>query len=315
MSPSSKAGAGASAVPRRSVDGVLLLDKPGGMTSNGALQQAKRLFRAEKAGHTGTLDPMATGLLPLCFGEATKFAQALLDGDKTYLATVALGVTTDTGDADGQEISRREVAVTEADVQRVLAGMLGPQMQVPPQYSALKHKGRALYDYARAGIEVPRPPRPIEIHELQLEARSSAELVVRVRCSKGTYVRVLAENIGEALGCGAHLAGLRRIATGSFSLAAAHGFDALAQMSEAERDALLLPADSLLAALPRIDLASEQAVRLLQGQAVRVAGLGDGPWRAYDEQAFVGVVDALDGSLRPRRLMARAASRGEMLVA
>jgi len=194
---------------RRRVDGVLLLDKPSGLSSNAALQRARRAFDAEKAGHTGTLDPLASGLLPLCFGEATKFAQFLLDATKRYTATVRFGVTTATGDAEGEVLEMRPVTLARSDVEAVLPDFTGRLSQVPPAYSALKFEGRSHYEYARAGIDVPRPPRDIEILEISLRAWTAPDAVLDVTCSKGTYIRVLAEDIGRALGCGAHLAGLR----------------------------------------------------------------------------------------------------------
>ncbi|MBU3694858.1 MAG: tRNA pseudouridine(55) synthase TruB, partial [Rhodocyclaceae bacterium] len=197
----------------RAVDGLLLLDKPSGITSNAALQRARRVLQAEKAGHTGTLDPLASGLLPLCFGQATKFARFLLDADKRYTATVAFGLTTTTGDSDGEPLERRPVAVDEPTLRTVLARFTGAIEQVPPMYSALKRDGRPLYDYARAGIEVERAARPVTLHAIDLLAFDGAQAVLDVSCSKGTYIRVLAEDIGAALGCGAHLAGLRRTAT------------------------------------------------------------------------------------------------------
>src|SRR5437588_10818427 len=197
---------------RRRVDGVLLLDKPVGLSSNAALQQAKRRFRAEKAGHTGTLDPLASGLLPVCFGEATKFAHMLLDADKTYVALVRLGTTTTTGDAEGEVLQTRNVTVSRQDVEAVLPRFIGRIMQIPPRYAALKYQGRNYYEYAREGIEIPRAPREVVVHELSLDTWTAPDARVRVRCGKGTYVRALAEDVGQALGCGAHLASLRRVA-------------------------------------------------------------------------------------------------------
>lgn len=201
------------------VDGVLLLDKPIGLTSNDALQKARRLFSAAKGGHTGTLDPLATGLLPLCFGEATKFSADLLDADKTYEAIIKLGVTTDSGDAEGQVISTATVNVSEADIVSVLPQFTGDIQQIPPMHSALKRNGRPLYELARQGIEVERAPRAVTIHAIDLLAFSGDTLTLRVACSKGTYIRVLAADIGAALGCGAHLIGLRRTVVGDLDLA------------------------------------------------------------------------------------------------
>ncbi|PJC02436.1 MAG: tRNA pseudouridine(55) synthase TruB, partial [Gallionellales bacterium CG_4_9_14_0_8_um_filter_59_50] len=208
------------AVPiKRPLDGVLLFDKPLLLSSNIALQKVRRLFRAEKAGHTGTLDPLATGLLPICFGEATKFTHALLDADKRYLATLRLGQRTTTGDAEGEVVAQRAVAVTADQLRQVLAAFTGEIQQLPPMYSALKHQGKPLYEYIRQGETVERAARPVVIHELALQRWAGDELVLDVRCSKGTYVRTLAEDIGEALGCGAHLTGLRRSGIGDFGLA------------------------------------------------------------------------------------------------
>ena len=209
---------------------MLLLDKPSGLSSNAALQRAKRAFDAEKAGHTGTLDPLASGLLPLCFGEATKFAQFLLDATKRYTATVRFGVTTTTGDAEGEILEMRPVALARSDVESVLPDFTGRQAQIPPAYSALKFEGRKHYEYARAGVSVPRPAREIEILELSLLGWNSPDAVLDVACSKGTYIRVLAEDIGRALGCGAHLAGLRRTATAGFGIADAVTLERLEAM-------------------------------------------------------------------------------------
>src|SRR2546423_2524873 len=207
---------GSRSVPllRRRVDGVLLLDKPVGLSSNAALQQAKRRFRAEKAGHTGTLDPLASGLLPICFGEATKFAHMVVDADKTYVALVRLGATTATGDAEGEVLQTRNVTRTRQDVEAVLPRFIGRITQIPPRYAALKYQGRNYYEYAREGIEIPRPGREVVIYSMTLDACTPPGLSLTIRCGKGTYVRVLAEDIGLALGCGAHLAALRRLETG-----------------------------------------------------------------------------------------------------
>ena len=289
--------------PRRRIDGVLLLDKPSGLSSNGALQRAKRLYRAEKAGHTGTLDPLASGLLPICFGEATKFAQALLDADKAYVAVLHLGVTTETGDADGEVLATHPVAVTRADIEAMLPRFAGHIAQVPPRHSALKHQGRKFYEYARRGIEIPRVARTVKIGSIDLVSWRSPALELAIRCSKGTYIRTLAEDIGAALGCGAHLAGLRRTATGGLELADALTLETLGAASEARRDALLRPVDILVAALPRLDLRSVDAIRLGQGQTLDRAELGDTMVRVYADGAFAGVGVASGGVLRARRLM------------
>jgi tRNA pseudouridine55 synthase len=289
--------------PRRRVDGVLLLDKPVGLSSNAALQRTKRIYRAEKAGHTGTLDPLATGLLPICFGEATKFAQALLDADKAYSATLRLGTTTSTGDADGEVLATRPVDVGQRDIEDVLPRFIGRIKQVPPRHAALKHEGRKYYEYARRGIEIPRAARAVEIRELSLRSWCSPDLELFVRCSKGTYIRALAEDIGAALECGAHLAALRRLATGGFALADALALEALEAMSETERDAALRPADCLVAELPRLDLEGDAALRFLQGQSLARPGVADALLRIYADGSFAGLGTAANGALKPRRLV------------
>jgi tRNA pseudouridine55 synthase len=292
-------------VPWRRVDGVLLLDKAPGLTSNAALQAVRGLYRAAKAGHTGTLDPLATGLLPVLFGEATKFGGELLGADKTYAAEIALGATTTTGDAEGAVAERQPVAVTRNDAERVLAGFRGAGAQVPPMYSALKRDGRPLYEYARAGQSVDRPARPIRIDALTLDALDGTRLAVTVRASKGTYIRVLAEDIGRALGCGAHLARLRRLATGPFSVADAATIEALDALDAEARDARLLPLDALVGHLPAITLGEAAARRFTQGQSTECPGFGPGRTRAYGpDKTFLGVGAAgPDGRLRPRRLI------------
>ena len=236
------------------VHGVLLLDKPVGLSSQDALWRARRLLQAEKGGHTGTLDPLASGLLPLCFGAATKFAQASLEADKGYLATVQLGVTRVGGDLEGEVIERRPVAADDAALEAALERLRGEIEQVPPMHSALKHQGRALYEYARAGIEVERAPRRVRIHRLALLERRGDELVLDVRCSKGTYVRTLAEDLGRLLGCGAHLSALRRTASGALCVEQAVTLDALEALDAAARLALLLPPDVLLHDWPEVRL-------------------------------------------------------------
>ena len=264
------------AVIRRAVHGVLLLDKPLGLSSNDALQKAKRLFRAEKAGHTGTLDPLATGLLPLCFGAATKFSQISLDADKTYRATLRLGVTTATADAEGEVLQRLDVIASRAQVQAACERFVGPVHQVPPMHSALKHDGKPLYAYARAGIEVEREARMVTIHRIDIVEGDHDTWTVDVHCSKGTYIRTLAEDIGKALGCGAHLIALRRTGSGALTLERAHTLEQLGAMTEAERDAALLPTDALLADWPVVCLGAEDAGRFLSGVRRRVP-LADAP--------------------------------------
>jgi tRNA pseudouridine55 synthase len=294
---------------KRAVDGVLLLDKPAGITSSTAVQKARRLLNAAKAGHTGTLDPQATGLLPICFGEATKFAHLLLDADKRYLATVRLGVSTDTGDLEGKVLARREGRRAHDEIEAVLGRFRGPVQQTPPMYSALKHEGQRLYRLARAGTEVAREPRSIVIHELALADIEGEDVMLSVTCSKGTYIRVLAEDIGQALGCGACLAGLRREGVGGMTLASgAVTLEQLEGLPAARRDALLQPPDTLVAALPRLDLNAVEAGRILQGQPVEHDGAGKtGLARIYGpDRAFLGVVEVTSpGHILPRRLKAQ----------
>ncbi|GAC1418812.1 MAG: tRNA pseudouridine(55) synthase TruB [Burkholderiaceae bacterium] len=250
------------------VHGVLLLDKAAGGSSNEMLIRAKRLLNAEKAGHTGTLDPFATGLLPLCFGEATKFAQSLLDADKIYEAAVYLGVATTTGDTEGDVVSRASVDVTPSEIEAVLARFRGPIMQTPPMYSALKRDGKPFYEYARAGVTLERAPRALVIHTLEMLGYETPVLRLRVVCSKGTYIRVLGEDIGMALGCGAHLHALRRTGVGSLAVHDALTLKEIEGKPESERAALLAPVDALLKAYPAICLTPELARRFLDGQRI-----------------------------------------------
>jgi tRNA pseudouridine55 synthase len=292
-------------IPRRALHGVLLLDKPVGLSSNDALQKAKRLYRAEKAGHTGTLDPLASGLLPLCFGAATKFSQVSLDADKRYTATLKLGQTTSTGDAEGELLRERPVSLERSAVEAACASLLGVIDQVPPMHSALKKDGKALYEYARAGIEVEREARRVTIHRIDIVAWQADELVIDVVCSKGTYIRTLAEGIGEALGCGAHLAALRRTASGPLRIEDAVTLDQLAALGEPERDALLKPADWLLADWPPVRLNDDDAGRFLSGLRRRVA-IGDQPAvRVYgpEPRAFLGSAHITAGELIADRLL------------
>jgi tRNA pseudouridine55 synthase len=299
-------------IPKRAVHGVLLLDKPLGLSSNDALQKAKRLYRAEKAGHTGTLDPLATGLLPLCFGAATKFSQVSLDADKRYLATLKLGVTTRTADAEGEVLQRRDVDVSLAQMQAACERFSGEIEQVPPMHSALKRDGRALYEYARAGVEVERDARRITIHRIDIVGGQDDEWTLDVHCSKGTYIRTLAEDIGEALGCGAHLVALRRTGSGPLTLDGAHTLEQLGAMSEAERDAALLDADTLLADWPLVRLDTEDAGRFLSGVRRRLP-LADAPQvRVYGPQpkAFLGSGHIAGGELISNRLLSPVEVQG-----
>jgi tRNA pseudouridine55 synthase len=303
-------------IVRRPVHGVLLLDKPLGLSSNAALQRAKRLYRAEKAGHTGTLDPLATGLLPICFGAATKFSQASLDADKGYRATLRLGVTTTTGDAEGEVIATRPAAVTADDVRRACAGFTGTIAQKPPMHSALKHEGRPLYAYARAGVEIERAERQVVVHAIDVVEGQCDTWTLDVRCSKGTYVRTLAEDIGAALGCGAHLAALRRTASGPLAVAAAHSLEALEALDEADRDALLLPPDCLLADRPAVRLDAAEAGRFLTGLRRRVERPDAEAVRVYGPEpgAFLGGGRVQGGDLIPTRLLSPLEA-GELLAA
>ncbi|WP_418646794.1 tRNA pseudouridine(55) synthase TruB [Thauera butanivorans] len=300
-------------IVRAIVDGVLLLDKPRGMSSNGALQTARRLLNAAKAGHTGTLDPMASGLLPLTFGEATKFSQMLLDADKTYEAVVQLGIETDSGDAEGAVLASRPVAVERAQLDAVLENFRGDIEQVPPMYSALKRDGKALYEYARAGIEIEREARKVRIHALELLDFAATRFSIRVACSKGTYIRSLAMDIGSALGCGAHLCALRRTRIGAFDVADALTLEALEAQPAEVRAGLLAPADTLVAAYPACHLDAEQARGLLQGRVLALGdagteGLAVGLVRVYGPQGFLGLGQwQLGGKLAARRLIATGA--------
>ncbi len=294
-------------LPRRKVDGVLLLDKPTGPTSNTALQKARRLLNAAKAGHTGTLDPLATGLLPICFGEATKFAGGLLTAGKRYAATVRLGVRTDTADAEGEVLETRPVSVSRKQVEEVLARFRGDILQVPPMHSALKRDGRPLYEYARKGIEFERTPRSVTIYSLDLCSFDGDRFNFEVDCSKGTYVRTLAQDIGEELGCGGHLSALRRTRIGNLSLDEAITLEALESLTPEARGALLQPADVLLENLPRIDLDMATAQRFCQGQAVSVGtGALSGQLRVYAAGGrFLGLgCVASDDRVAPVRLVA-----------
>jgi len=293
---------------RRGLDGVLLLDKPAGVGSNALLQAVKRLYAAAKAGHAGTLDPLASGLLLVLFGEATKFSQFALGADKEYVARACLGVTTSTADADGEVLERRPCTVRGEDIEPVLVRFRGELEQVPPMYSALKHAGLPLYAHARAGREIARVPRPIRVHELLLVRFAGVELELRVRCSKGTYIRTLVEDIGRALGCGAHLAALRRTRSGGFRVEDAATLDELQRDAAQERDARLLPLERLLAGLPRVDLPAALAERFARGQALALEDAPAGQCSVYGLQGkLLGLGEGLSpGKLRPRRLLSHA---------
>ena len=295
--------------PRDLVDGVLLLDKPVGLSSNDALIKAKRVMNAKKAGHTGTLDPFATGLLPLCFGEATKFSQDLLEADKTYDATVHLGIMTNTGDTEGEAIETLPVDVTIGQIEAALARFRGPILQVPPMYSALKRDGKALYEYAREGITLEREARPVTIHGLELVGYEAPMLKIRVTCSKGTYVRVLGEDIGAALGCGAHLNALRRIQVGALTADTMISLEDL--QAHAEPLSLLAPVDALLSSFPAVELTPELAKRFLNGQRLALGKESVmvpqelGRVRVYNDGKLLGTANLQEYSiLAPERLIA-----------
>ena len=303
----------------RQIDGVLLLDKPAGMTSNAALQVAKRLFDANKAGHTGSLDPLATGVLPLCFGEATKFSQYLLDADKQYRTHIKLGVTTDSGDADGQVTGEMPVPTLDVEMlETALEQFRGVIEQIPPMFSALKVNGQPLYKLARQGIEIERKSRQVTVFELLLEDFSADEVQLCVTCSKGTYIRTIAEDLGKVLGCGAHVTALRRLAAGPFELARSV---TLAQLEEIKSDAglaalgdTLLPVGAAVSDWPAVELSEVTSVYFKQGQAVQITHAPTSGWvrifsEATNEQGseFLGVGEILeDGRVTPRRLVASA---------
>lgn len=289
----------------QAIDGVLLLDKPRDITSNGALQSARRLLGAAKAGHTGTLDPMATGLLPLCFGEATKFSSLLLDASKVYRARITFGIATATGDVQGEVLQRTDIgALGSVQIVRVLEGLIGEQEQVPPMYSALKHAGRPLYEYARAGQQIERASRRIQVYSLEISSVERTDAEIRIEVSKGTYIRSLAEEVGLRLGVGAHLSALRREGVAGFRVEQAVTLDRLAESPPEQRRSWLLPTDALLAGLPRIDLDETRSRKLRQGGAVAVEAPGE-LVRLYDPSgSFIGVGRAAgEGVVAPQRLL------------
>jgi tRNA pseudouridine55 synthase len=291
---------------KKNINGVLLLDKPLGFSSNQALQKVKWLYSAAKAGHTGTLDPLATGLLPICLGEATKFAQYVTDADKTYFATIKLGATTTTGDAEGEVLTKLPVNVTPAQFAAVCQQFIGEISQMPPMYSALKHEGRALYEYAREGVDIARQSRIIHISNIVVDNFALDIAQITVVCSKGTYIRTLAEDIGNKLGCGAHLIGLRRTETAGYFLPQAVTIEQLEAMPIDARETLLLPVDSAIAHLPVVTLNADAAFYMMQGQAVWQAGkTPDSDLRLYDEQNnFLGLgFLQSDGKIAPKRLI------------
>lgn len=287
-----------------------MLDKPLGYSSNQALQKVKWLFKAAKAGHTGTLDPLATGLLPICFGEATKFAQYVTDADKTYIATVKFGQITTTGDAEGEVLTQAPVTFDLAALKKTCAKFLGEITQIPPMHSALKFEGKALYEYARAGVEVERKARQITIYNIAVESFVETIATITVTCSKGTYIRTLAEDIGNALGCGAHLIGLRRTETAGFKISDAITLEQLIEKSEqnASLETFLQPVDAAILNFPAIQLDKNAAFRLTQGQVVKVSDKNiqtmAGEVRAYDEvNHFLGLCQCEHGKIMPKRLI------------
>lgn len=285
----------------RRVDGLLLLDKPSGLSSNAALQRARRALAAAKAGHTGTLDPLASGLLPICFGEATKFSQALTDSNKRYLATVRFGIGTSTADAEGEVVAHGRPDFDRQTIIDALHRFVGTITQVPPRHAALKWLGRPYYAYARGGVEIERPPREIVIHSLALIDWSPSDAIVDIHCSKGTYIRALAEDLGAALGSCAHLAALRRIQSGAFRVDEALTLDALEALDPALRTARLLPVDAAVAALPALTLASDDALALWRGQRPRNLA-SPGRYRCYGPEGFIGLAIATGSELRATRL-------------
>ena len=297
----------------RDVSGILLLDKPSGITSNDALQQVKRLYFAKKAGHTGSLDPLASGVLPICMGEATKVSAFLLDADKRYQVRCQLGVRTATADAEGEVLETRPVGVYDREqLETVLEEFRGSIEQIPPMYSALKHQGQRLYKLARQGVEVEREPRPVEIYELTVAGQGEDWLDINVHCSKGTYVRTLAEDIGDRLGCGAHVSALRRTAVGPYGDTMLVGLETLRELKEKDMssmDTLLLPIESALTQWPDVDLSTDAAFYLQQGQPVLVPHAPTSGWvRLYEgNRSFLGMGEILDdGRVAPRRLMKSA---------
>ena len=301
----------------RVVNGILLLDKPEGMTSNGALQEAKKIFNAAKAGHTGSLDPLATGVLPLCFGEATKFSQFLLNANKRYLTRIRLGVVTTTGDADGQTLTTAEVPdISTSDLEVILDRFRGEISQIPSMYSAIKVNGQPLYKLARQGIEVERKARPVTIFKMDLVENLGQSLVLDIRCSKGTYIRTLAEDLGKVLGCGAHISALRRTRSGPFDLDQALTLEELAELKEnggfPGLDEVLMSPAAAVQDWPKVELTEISASYFMQGQPVQIAKAPISGWvRIFSESAdsnedhFIGVGEIMeDGRVAPRRLVA-----------
>ena len=291
---------------KREIDGVFLLNKPLGFSSNQALKKIQWLFNAKKAGHTGTLDPMASGLLPICIGEATKFSHRLLEANKTYIATIQLGVTTTTGDQEGEVVNQKDVVLKPNQLEETLQKFTGDITQTPPMFSALKFEGKPLYEYARQGIEIERKSRQVTIYDITLNKIEESIVILEVSCSKGTYIRTLAEDIGHALGCGAYLKGLERTQTGNFQLSDALTIEAIEAMSMASREETLLPMDALLEGLSSIKLTLTETEAIKKGQAIDFNGKNDNELRLYGVSGqFLGVGQPdLQGRLFPKRLIA-----------
>ena len=291
---------------KREIDGVFLLNKPLGFSSNQALKKIQWLFNAKKAGHTGTLDPMASGLLPICIGEATKFSHRLLEANKTYIATIQLGVTTTTGDQEGEVVSQKDVVLKPNQLEETLQKFTGDITQIPPMFSALKFEGKPLYEYARQGIEIERKSRQVTIYDITLNKIEESIVILEMSCSKGTYIRTLAEDIGHALGCGAYLKGLERTQTGNFQLSDALTIEAIEAMSMASREKTLLPVDALLEGLSSIKLTLTETEAIKKGQAIDFNGKNDNELRLYGASGqFLGVGQPdLQGRLFPKRLIA-----------
>ena len=291
---------------KREIDGVFLLNKPLGFSSNQALKKIQWLFNAKKAGHTGTLDPMASGLLPICIGEATKFSHRLLEANKTYIATIQLGVTTTTGDQEGEVVNQKDVVLKPNQLEETLQKFTGDITQTPPMFSALKFEGKPLYEYARQGIEIERKSRQVTIYDITLNKIEESIVILEVSCSKGTYIRTLAEDIGHALGCGAYLKGLERTQTGNFQLSDALTIEAIEAMSMASREETLLPVDALLEGLSSIKLTLTETEAIKKGQAIDFNGKNDNELRLYGASGqFLGVGQPdLQGRLFPKRLIA-----------
>lgn len=296
---------------RRDLHGVLLLDKPQGMTSNDALQKVKRLFNAKKAGHTGALDPLATGMLPICFGEATKFSQYLLDSDKRYQVIAKLGERTDTSDADGQIICSKPVNITQSQIDEALTHFRGNILQVPTMFSALKHQGKPLYEYARQGIVIEREARPITVYEnqfIQFDV-TNHELTLEIHCSKGTYIRTIIDDLGELLGCGAHVIYLRRLQVSNYPIKKMVTLDALQNL--ADKDELLMPVDSPMNEYPKVILSEQQGKNILLGRTIEIdstinevnVSTKENLVRIYQDQRFIGAGIQTNNKLSPKRLI------------